>query len=217
MRTASPSLAAVCRQSSGCCLPFLYPLLHWSVMSVDIGNCSLSVWWEAKTCRWNPASADSLAKEEGNGCFLSFCICCVGLALGFELRHFCLHLLRVKGVACVDAGEQLQWAGWSWALSNWVCSNDVLWHLFYCYLFAVSTLHSLSVCGCILPPGWVSASGRVGQHVRPPVRKEFRLWAAADDLPRNSISRKCPGEPGRCLFSNPEPGDDTRVMPFWVN
>lgn len=48
--------------------------------------------------------------------------------------------------------------------------------------------------------------------------------AAADGLPRNaahvgqsSISRKCPGEPGRCLFSNPEPGDDTRVMPFWVN
>lgn len=43
MRTASPWLAAVCRQSSGCRLPFLYRLLRWSVMSVYIGNCSLSV------------------------------------------------------------------------------------------------------------------------------------------------------------------------------
>lgn len=107
-RTAFPSLAAVCRQSSGCRLPFLYRLLRWSVMSVYIGNCSLSVWWEAKTCRWNPASTDFLAEEEGNGCFLNLCTCCVGLAFGFELGHFCVHLLRVKGVACVDRGEWLQ-------------------------------------------------------------------------------------------------------------
>lgn len=32
---------------------------------------------------------------------------------------------------------------------------------------------------------------------------------------QSSISRKCPGEPRRCLFSNPEPGDDTGVMTFF--
>ena len=88
LRTASPSLAAVCRQSSGCRLPLLYRMLHWSVMSMYIGNCSLCVRWEEKTCRRNPASADSPAKEEGNGCFWILCTCCAGQALGFGVRHF---------------------------------------------------------------------------------------------------------------------------------
>lgn len=49
LRRASPSLAAVCRQSFGCCLPLHYCMLQWSVMSLYIGNCSSCVWREGRT------------------------------------------------------------------------------------------------------------------------------------------------------------------------
>lgn len=183
MRTASPSLVAVCRQSSGCRLPFLYCLLRWSVMSVYIGNGSLSVWWEAKTCRWNPASTDSLAEEEGNGCFLepSYVLCRAGTWLWAQ---------TLLSALTEGQGSGMCWYRRIAPMSKTVISTEQLgvlkWrpvHLSYCYLPAVAMLRSVCGCslsllaGCVPRGGWGSTSL---------CRAEFRLWTAADGLPRNA-------------------------------
>lgn len=72
LRTASPSLAAVCRQSSGCCLPLLYRMLHWSVMSMFIGNCLLCVWREEKNVDGIQRLPVSWQRKKGMGVSRSY-------------------------------------------------------------------------------------------------------------------------------------------------
>ena len=219
LRTASPSLAAVCRQSSGCRLPWLYCMLHWSVMSVYIGNCLLCVWWEGKTCRWNPASTDSLAKGRGEWVFLDPLYTLRGASpwLWSQTPLYCWYWVRVKGQAeaYVGRGEQLQGARQSRALSDWEwlpTASDCL---------TVAFLPSLSCTPCLWMLPVFLRSVRVG--VGGTARTSLQVGASAGAVlqyacvVRSSVSRKCPGEPRRCLFSNPEPGDVTNVMPFEVN
>lgn len=69
--------------------------------------------------------------------------------------------------------------------------------------------------GCVYWGGWDSTYTSACTSVT-----SLELWAEAGStlhhtyVVQSSVSQKCPREPLRCLFSNPEPGDDTSMMPF---